>query len=73
MNNKGFTIIETLMVMAIMVIILTLPTINLLRVQNNSLLTKEVILLINNLRIQQDKAMKGFSNEAQGVYFKSFK
>ena len=69
-SGAGFTLIELLIVIGITTILLSLSTINLVRVQQKTNLTAVVDTLIADLKSQQIKAMKGDSGGGDfGIHF----
>lgn len=67
--TKGFTLIELILVMAIMAILLSFATINLLRPQEQASLESVGNALISDLRAQQLKALAGETNGTTGTVF----
>lgn len=59
MKNRGFTFVETVIVMGIMAILMGITTISLLKTQRRTNLNEVVEILIADLRSQQAKAMTG--------------
>ncbi len=69
-SQRGFTIIELLVVMGIGSILLGLTTISLLNVQHNTSVAAAQESLIADLKSQQSKAMNGSKNGGNfGVHF----
>ncbi len=72
----GFTLIEIILVMAIIATLLGLGSVNLLSSQNKSSLATSVNTLISDLKSQQLKAMSGDTEgrgvaDSYGIYFQS--
>ena len=76
MSKKGFTLIELMIVMAIVSILIGIVTINLLQLRNTTSVTSNIDALVSDLRSQQIKAMIGAtegrtSTDSYGIYFLS--
>lgn len=70
--KNGFTLLELLIVMGIASILLSLTTINLVKVQHNVSVSAASDTLIADLKSQQIKAMSGASNGGSfGIHFTS--
>jgi len=72
--NQGYTFIEASLVMAVLAILMTLSTVSLLGVQEQSFVHKSFELLLSDMKQQQAYAMSGRQNNAgvqsaSGVYF----
>lgn len=77
-TNKGFTLIELVIVLSIFTLLTGLVTVNLSNIYTSSSLEAVSDVLINDLKSQQMKAMWGdtegrISPDAYGVYFESNK
>jgi len=75
-NNSGFTIVELLVVLAIIAILFTLSTINLGKSTNVASLSSATSTLLADIRNQQIHAMTGdmgstSSQQPHGVYIQS--
>ena len=73
-DNRGFTIVELLLIMGITSILIGLITMNLVKVQRNTSVSASVDSFIADLKGQQVKAMNGAlatSNGYYGVYLQS--
>lgn len=75
-SQKGFTLIELIVVLAIFSIILGIITINLFRTHEQTTLGTTVELLITDLKQQQIKSMSGDTDittiaKPHGIYFTS--
>ena len=76
MNNRGFTLVETVIVMGIVAILMGITTISVLRPQRRAGLNEVVQVLLSDLRSQQTKAMTGVTVQGAvppgfGVYFET--
>lgn len=70
--KNGFTLLELLLVMGIAAILLSLTTINLVKVQRNVSVSAATDTLIADLKSQQIKAMSGSSGGGDfGIHFTS--
>lgn len=65
-DNRGFTIVELLLIMGIISILVGIVTINLLKVQHNTSVSTAVDTLIADMKGQQVKAMNGASAGSSG-------
>ncbi|MCR4285553.1 MAG: prepilin-type N-terminal cleavage/methylation domain-containing protein [Candidatus Kaiserbacteria bacterium] len=72
-SRNGFTLIEILLVMAIMLILVSVSTVSLTQVQQYSYLSKSLELLLSDIKLQQAKAMNGVTDTGTpyryGMYF----
>ncbi len=70
---EGFTLVELVVVMAIMVILLAIPGVNIIRPQSTASVDGIAEILMTDLRQQQTKAMLGESDGGSpapyGIYF----
>lgn len=66
-NRSGFTLVEIIIVMGIIVILLMIGSVNFLPLKQKVSLTTTVQSMITDLKQQQLKSMAG--NSVQGVYF----
>lgn len=76
LNQRGFSIVELLFIVAIMGILLALTTINLLTVQRKTTLNSTLEVFMSEIKEQQLKAMIGDTQgsataESYGVYLTS--
>jgi prepilin-type N-terminal cleavage/methylation domain-containing protein len=74
-NQKGFSLLEVLLVIALLMIILGIATINLFSATNKTYQNTTAAILYTDLKSQQVKAMNGDTEGtgttgAYGVYFK---
>lgn len=74
--NKGYTFIEVSLVLAVLAILMTISTVSLLGVQEQSFVHKSIELLLSDLKLQQISAMSGGQNSAgvqsaSGIYFET--
>lgn len=72
--QKGFTLIETLIVLGITAVLFTVITFNLAKAQRSSVLNSTVTTLISDIKSQQLKAMTGGTegrseSDNYGLYF----
>ena len=65
----GFTLIELIIIMGIMVILLMIASVNILPIKHKTSLTTSVQALITDIRQQQIKSMSG--EGAQGIHFET--
>jgi len=63
--KKGFTLVELIIVMAILISLFTLGSINILNTQKQSSASATVSTLISDIRFQQSKAMLGQTDGGQ--------
>lgn len=75
-HQKGFTLIEIIIVMSLIVMLLGFIVINLSNIQHSSSLNSSIETMVSDIRSQQNKAMIGAtegrsSADAYGVYFSS--
>ena len=66
-NDFGFTFVEVVIVMGIMVVLLMIGSVNFLPIKQTASLSTTTQVLITDIKEQQLKAMNGESE--QGVYF----
>lgn len=66
-NDFGFTFIEVVIVMGIMVVLLMIGSVNFLPIKQTASLSTTAQALVTDIKEQQLKAMNGESD--QGVYF----
>ncbi len=74
MHNRGFTLVETIMVMGIMATFLGIVTVGVLGFQRRASLSEVTNILVSDLQAQQVKAMTGASVSGSvptgyGIYF----
>ena len=69
--TSGFTLIELMVSMGILLILFALTTINLTRLPSSASQSSSYDRLVSDLRGQQTKAMVGYGAETYGVHFES--
>lgn len=67
MNRKGFTFIELIVVLGIMMVLVGFASVSLLGAQRKPIIATSVQTLIADIRNQQEKAMNGKSASSFGV------
>jgi len=71
--KTGFTLIELLVGIAIVLILLSLSVVSLTQVQQHSYVSKSREILLSDIKLQQTKAMNGYTDTAStvrhGVHF----
>lgn len=75
-RQAGFTLTELIVVMAVLAILLSLVTINLVRARHKASLSTTIDLVVADIKLQQVEAMTGdtlgqSASGAYGVYFQS--
>jgi prepilin-type N-terminal cleavage/methylation domain-containing protein len=73
-SDKGFTLVELMIITAISAVLFGIVTVNLVRFQNNASRQSNIDVLVSDLKSQQLKAMLGSTegraaNDNYGIYF----
>ncbi len=69
--NRGYTLVEMIVVLGILAVLMSLASINLIGVQRKSYLDKSLEILLSDMKHQQAKAMhqQGLDEHTFGIYF----
>lgn len=71
--QRGFTLIELMVVLGIMAVLTTISTISLTQVHSQTFASSSKDVLLSDIKSQQSRAMNGYTNKSTpqdyGVYF----
>ena len=70
-GRQGFTVVELMVSMGILLILFALTTINLTRLPSSASQSSSYDRLVSDLRSQQTKSMTGYDSSPYGIHFEN--